>query len=346
MGERSFIRDFLLSPRFRTRRYLSLAVFFIIVSLNQAIVGYKDIMPAMGNKIYWAVLADIACYMITVFVVLKIILNYLLSGKYLKFVLCIIGCAILFTLIPNIVFFLYSDHYDPLSKFVIIDNISAFVIFVLCISGVIIPVFLKNKLASQQRVNQLKIKQKSSQIEQLKEQINPTSFFKILNKSGTLVKDEPEKASAMLMKLGQLLRYQLYDCNRAQVLLTAEISFLRNFLELEKLYSTEFDYSIHTVDNINGVFVPSSILLPYVQSVINALDIEKRSRRIDIRVTDLDDTVHVILTISDIQSFSALQEELSKIKERFNTLYKSHYELNITNDDHEYPEVSLKLDKK
>jgi len=273
-------------------------------------------------------------------------MQLLMSGKYVKFVISIICCALLFTIIPNIVFFIYDKSFQPLSEVTIVDNISAFVIFILCISGVIIPVFLKNWMESNLHLNHLKIKQESSQVEQLKEQINPDSFFKILNKSGSLVKSDPAKASAMLMKLGQLLRYQLYDCNREEVFLTAEISFLRNFLALESMYSPKFSYSIETKGNLNGIFMSPSVLLPYVQSVINCFNDDKAVHNIDVQVNSLEEKISIQLLITGIYQ-KKLENELLKMRQRLDTLYKGHYKIDIAdNQTTGKIEVVLNLDKK
>lgn len=347
MNQQPLVYRFLLTPQFRIWRYLALVVFFTIVSLNQALAGYKDIIPLMGNNIYWIVTGTIFFYLVTVFVIKKIVLKHLLSGKYLLFVFYIILCASLFTAIANITFDSYVENYDFFSEITIIDNLSAFVIYVLAILGVVIPVFLRNWIVSNQHLNQLKIKQASSQIEQFKEQINPPSFFKILSRSKDFVKTEPDKASAMLMKLGQLLRYQLYDCNREQVVLTAEVSFLRNFLELEKLYSPKFDYSISIEGNITGIFIAPSILLPYVQSGINAFDNDKEFHVIDVRLSYSNEVICIIFEVSGISNNTLLQKELSKVRDRLNALYKDCYELTATeNISTEKTEMVLLLDKK
>lgn len=343
MNQQSFIYKFLLTPQFRIWRYLSLIIFFTIVSLNQALTGYKDIIPLMGRNIYWIVSGTILFYIMTVFLVLRTILKYLLSGKYILFIISIILCAASFTAIPNIVSAVYIDDYDLFSETTIIDNLSAFVIYILCISGVIIPVFLRNWMISNQHLSLLKLRQESSKVEQLKEQINPISFFKILNRSGALVKTEPDKASTMLMKLGQLLRYQLYDCNRAQVLVSAEISFLRNFLDLEKLYSSKFDYIINTVGNINGIFISPSILLPYVQSIMNTFNYDRGMQTMNIQINNINKSIQIIISIT-VTSNSSLQRELLKVEERLNTLYRDHYKLIVSNKNRE-TKVSLELDK-
>ena len=91
---------------------------------------------------------------------------------------------------------------------------------------------LKEWMIENQRVSQMEKAHVLSEVEQLKEQVSPELLFKTLHHSGELTLTEPEKASKMLMKLSQLLRYQLYDCSRQKVLLSSEIAFLTNYLTL------------------------------------------------------------------------------------------------------------------
>ncbi len=348
MKQQSFIYKFLLAPQFRIWRYLVLAIFFSIVSLNQAFVGYESIIPLMGNKIYWITAGTILVYITTVFMFSKIIIRYLLSGKYLIFIAYVIFSALLFLTIPNIVYSLYMKDYVFFSGITFVDNLSGFVIYLLCISGVFIPVFLRNWIISSQHLNNLRVKQKSSQVEQFKEQINPISFFKTLNCSKSLVRTEPQRASMMLMKLGQLLRYQLYDCNREQVFLSAEVSFLQNFLELEKLYSYGFNYTLNVTGNISGIFIRSSILLPSVQNVINVFENKMGNHFIDIQISHKDSVIVIVLKISDIINTVLFQDEVLKIRERLNALYNSNrYKLAVIDrKSDESVEMILQLDKK
>lgn len=312
-----------------------------------AVTGYGDIIPLMGNNIYWIVAITILLHIVAVYIMLKKIFKYLLSGRYWVFVGYIFLFALLFTVIPNIVYYSYIDGFNIFSESALIDSLSNIIIYILCISGVIIPVFLRSWIVSTQQLNQLRIKQESSLVEQLKEQINPAAFFKILNRSGSLVKSEPDKSSAMLIKLGQLLRYQLYDCNRKEVLLTAEISFLKNFLELEKLYSPKFEYTIITSENITGIFIPPSIFLPYVQCVVNVFNNEEQFHVMNIRIDNQDKSISVFLDISGIDTLIMLQNQLLKVQERLNMLYKDHYELTVFGGESVgEAKVSLKLDKK
>ena len=200
-------------------------------------------------------------------------------------------------------------------------------------------------MISNQRINELEKKRMFSEVERLKDQINPSSFFKTLNKTGMLVKTEPDKASGMLMKLSQLLRYQLYDCNREKVMLKSEITFLRNYLELESMYSPDFHYKIKE-NIISNVFIAPSILLPYVQSVVNIISHEKGNLDLDIYISNEDKFIKIEIRVSGLYEEKLVGSELAKVKIRLDTLYKNHYKLELVgNTASSSTVISLILDK-
>lgn len=332
MNQDSFIYKFLLSPRFRKWRYLVLVTFFTFISLDQAYYDYKNIFHLMGYNVYWIVAITILVYIIGAFVLLRTAPQYLISGNYTLLIVSMILCAFVFITIPNIVYSSYLEDFNLFSESTMFENISNCVVNLLCISGVYVPIFLKNWMVSDQQLSELKIEQESSKVDQFKEQINPASFFKILSRCKFYIKTDPHKASGILIKFSHLLRYQLYDCNRDKVLLTSEITFVRNLLELEKLHSHGFSYQLNVEGNTNGIFIPPLILLPYIQNVINSFDNKDTERRIEIWIDTHGEDITVILRMPDVPNTIPIQKGLLKVRERLNVLYNKRYSLTVSND--------------
>jgi len=50
-----------------------------------------------------------------------------------------------------------------------------------------------------------------------------------------LIKKDPDMAAETLIKLSDLLRFQLYDCTDERFLSKKKTEYLKNFVELEKI---------------------------------------------------------------------------------------------------------------
>ncbi len=143
----------------------------------------------------------------------------------------------------------------------------SFLILVLIAASSSVKLFQKG-MADKQLIDELEKSKTYAELEQLKNQINPHFLFNMLNNANVLTKKDPEKASQVLMKLSDLLRYQLYDSARDKVLLTADIHFLEDFLNLEKVRRDSFDFLISKEGNLSGVLIPPLLFISFVENAV------------------------------------------------------------------------------
>jgi LytS/YehU family sensor histidine kinase len=117
------------------------------------------------------------------------------------------------------------------------------------------------------RIFELEKNTMQSELELLKNQITPHFLFNTLNNTHVLINTEPEKASDVVMALSDLLRYQLYESTRESVLLSSDIRFLKDFLDLEKIRRNHFEYAI-TVNGNSNILVPPLLFIPFVENAV------------------------------------------------------------------------------
>jgi len=335
MNQHTFLYKFLIDPKLRVWRHVALIVAFIIMSINDAAFSYKDILEPLGNYIYLVALVVLVSYLGGIYLSLYVLIpKFLVNKQYLIFACCFFLVAVLSVGIQKGMDHTLHAYFgsESQSQILILDNLSSLFVYLISSGGVTIPIFLKHWMISNQRVAQLEKDRISSQVEQLKEQINPDSLFNALDRIGILSDTDPDKASAMVMKLSQLLRYQLYDCNRDKVLLHSEITFISNFLELEKLYSSKFDYEITTEGYFGRSFIAPLLLFPFVQWATTSFNTDKVSEGgIHIRIIANDEIIIFTIGIIGENILSPNNEELKKSKERLDILYGDKYTFEIRN---------------
>lgn len=72
-----------------------------------------------------------------------------------------------------------------------------------------------------------------SQLVGLQAQINPHFTFNILNHIHILMQTDKERASMLLLRYADVLRYQLYEGNKERIDLHVEIAFLKDYVAIE-----------------------------------------------------------------------------------------------------------------
>ena len=80
----------------------------------------------------------------------------------------------------------------------------------------------------EQETSLLRSENLNSELKFLKAQINPHFLFNALNNIYTLSLIKSADTPEMILKLSEMLRYILYDCNEDKVLLEKEISYMNN----------------------------------------------------------------------------------------------------------------------
>lgn len=118
------------------------------------------------------------------------------------------------------------------------------------------------------RLTQLENIRIHTELDLLKSNVSPHFLFNMLGGSEVLIHTEPEKASQVLIKLSDLLRYQLYDSSRDQVLLSADIRFLHDFLSLERIRRDFFEFRIEETGTDRPQMVPPLLFIPFVENAV------------------------------------------------------------------------------
>ncbi len=87
----------------------------------------------------------------------------------------------------------------------------------------------KSRLESLQKENSF------FQLRYLRAQLNPHFLFNTLNSIYSLSLQKSDRAPEVVVRLADIMRYLIYECNEEKIPLDKEIEFIRNYIEIEKI---------------------------------------------------------------------------------------------------------------
>jgi Putative regulator of cell autolysis len=323
------VYSFLIEPRYRIGRHLLLLIVGAITTFNLMFLTYHDVEPVLGNRIY-----PICFYAFVIFTA-AIYFNYcflvpelLLKGRYLKYSV-LLSVVIFLMLIIALVSEYWirnllglphriSSYFNPL---ILLDSFASLIMIIVCFLGISFLVLLRHRISRNEHVSRMEYEHLQSEINQLKGRITPGFLSKTLITASGSVKTNPSQASEMLMQLGKLLRYQLYDCNREKVLLKSEISFLEGFLRLEQLNRDRFRYEIREKGMLVNIMISPLLIITLVQYMI------KDTESIQLTI-GLEGETLLFQCESDNEK-GVEDEEANEIKKRLNLLYPDKHTLSV-----------------
>jgi sensor histidine kinase YesM len=132
----------------------------------------------------------------------------------------------------------------------------------------------RNRQRQKTAVEKVVTEKKLSELEMqaLKAQINPHFVFNCLNSIKGFIYDKDfGQADKYLDRFSELLRSTLDNSTSSIISLETEISYLDNYLQLEKLrFDDKFDYFVQVEDGVDkkNSYVPAMLLQPYVENAI------------------------------------------------------------------------------
>jgi hypothetical protein len=125
---------------------------------------------------------------------------------------------------------------------------------------------LKDQVLIRQRALVLEKEKAETELKLLKAQLNPHFLFNTLNNIYSLSFRAPERTSASIARLADILDHILYRANERFVPLGGEVELIRNYIELEKLrYDSRLTVNLFIEGDHDAVVAPL-ILLSLVEN--------------------------------------------------------------------------------
>jgi len=107
----------------------------------------------------------------------------------------------------------------------------------------------------------------NSELAFLKNQISPHFFFNTLNNIYSLIGLNTEDARNAVLKLSKLMRYLLYESEQGKTMLSNEIEFMNNYIDLMKLRMNEkVNLSVSFPEKYEDKHIPPLLFIPFIEN--------------------------------------------------------------------------------
>lgn len=255
-----------------------------------------------------------------------IILPYLKKNSILFLVLTLLNTALI-TLVANLLLIksLAINSEGFMKGYV---NLFGF-IFIALVFGSAVKIARNSFYRRQQ--------EKEAELKLLKAQLNPHFLFNTLNNLYGLSVIKSDKLPGLMLKLSDLLRYSLYETKDVFVPLSKEVSYLENYISLERirLENTEINFEVH--DAIDDKVIAPMLFIVFVENAFKHLSTEKS--KVTIEIISEENKMHFNCE-NTIDSSKPIEENLEKgksgiglvnAKKRLELMYPEKHELKINN---------------
>ena len=300
------------------------------------------------EKMFTKVLVDMALTYLVIFLLVPKFLNkkrwllFTLYGLFTVYLAYVAYTAIrCFYLVPK-----YPEVFEMRPPLVFEDRITNVFSFLNNLTGVILPTIILMVFGYYRRQKELislKEQKKNSELEALKNQLNPHFLFNTLNNLYALAIKKSDQTPEVIAKLSEILDYILYRCNDDFVPIKNEVALLDNYIALEKIrygsrLSIQFDHDIQ--DNVK---IAPLLLLTFLENSFKhgvAEEVKEAQIHIDLKANDERTVFSIENSKPQLSTKVSAQARkpigLVNIKKQLEILYSGNYQLDIENEDNKF----------
>ncbi|WP_347158070.1 sensor histidine kinase [Pontibacter chitinilyticus] len=213
------------------------------------------------------------------------------------------------------------------------------VLATLFVVGISTSITTVKKWQKDTEIRQLLEQQKTiSELSLLKAQINPHFFFNTLHSIYALTMLNVDTAREALHTLSRMMRYVLYETQSGTTLLSKEVEFLQDYINLMKLRLTEkVNVTFDKPDQLRDVPVAPMLFLPYVENAFKHGVSALLPSSIYIALCQQNHTLHLEVRNTVLPEKRVVLEESSGIglantRRRLDLLYPGAYTLQVTDN--------------
>ena len=189
-----------------------------------------------------------------------------------------------------------------------------------------------------------------SRLNLLISQINPHFFCNALNSIEVLIEENPEEARRLTVKMANLFRQTLRASEREMIGLHEELSFVHDYLEIEK---TRFGERLRVEQNVlvdNAVIPHFTLQLPVENAIKHGASRKIGTTTIRIRAFQERDRLHIQVADDGVgmprhtlDHILEMGYGLRNLIDRLHILYASDFSWRIESELHKGTVVSLQL---
>lgn len=277
--------------------------------------------------------------------------RYVLKGRIASAVIGILIAlliALLYLRLIDIYLLHYSTYGDQWTLW-IRHSMARAIVALFSVGWIAVTIKLVKRWYGEKEVQQKLEKEKLLvELQLLKSQLHPHFLFNTLNSLYSLTLEGSMQAPQTVLKLSDLLRYILYECNSAQVSLAKEVESITNYIELEKTrFAERLDLSISFTGDIDSKTIAPLLLLPFVENSIKhgiSEQLEKSWIHLQLHVEEDTLTFRLINSQENPQSSDHQTHGLGlqNVQRRLNLLYPGQHTLKLTSEEDTY-QVTLTI---
>jgi len=190
------------------------------------------------------------------------------------------------------------------------------------------------------RVNALEKEKTDTELNLLKQQINPHFFFNTLNNIYAMSRKKNEATPEAILQLSDLMRYVIYKGQESTVTLNQEIKYIEDYIDLQMLrLHQNFDYKFEIDVPDKAIEVTPLLFIIFVENAFkHGIEVASNDSYLHLTLKESNGTLTFTCSnsVEENTNESTPGLGLSNLKRRLELCYPDAHSLDIQKSEHNY----------
>jgi sensor histidine kinase YesM len=284
-----------------------------------------------------------------------LVLPFLYTRRTVRFIACYLLVIVTLSAISMVTVYRVYVYQDK--KF-FVENYwsdpvfftSNFILVLLVTSTLVSIRVTRDKMRTQAQLENMEKEKINAELGFLKAQMNPHFLFNSLNNILFQIDKSNSVARETLLKFSAMLRYQLYDCATEQVEIEQEVSYIRNYFEIQSLRrSDKYCCQLSVSETVRNFKIAPLLLIPFIENAFKHISHHASGgNTILTRMECLDGKfIFSVANTCDHSKNISIHENkgigLTNVKRRLDLIYQNRHTLEVKETESDFT-VMLKLE--
>jgi two-component system LytT family sensor kinase len=264
-----FDNDRPVKPLYKPEIYYWIAVCLLYPLINFVSFFFRDIrfLPML-------ILVGVVLFPFYFLYARVVVPGFLFTKRYMLFSII---CVALYIAVIAFLMFVYSFVHLDESVFPFSRSMQAY--FTLSTAGILREslwfivnivfatsiAFIKRNADEKEIIASLEKDNANIKVKYLRSQLNPHFFFNTLNSIYSLSLQKSDKTPEVVIKLADLMRYMIYDCDQEKIPLDKEIEFIKNYIDIEKIrYKADVRFTVE--GESDGIMIEPFLFISFIEN--------------------------------------------------------------------------------
>ena len=219
----------------------------------------------------WIILMAVSLFLLPLYMLYArlIVTKFLFKRKYFFFGLLSVSFVLLIHFLLYLLFKIAVSFVEPPGQLYFFYSAPAIIresvwIGINC-SFALSLAWLRTKLIEKEAVETIQKENAYYKLRYFRTQLNPHFLFNTLNSIYSLSLSKNEKTPDVVIKLADIMRFLIYECNEDKIPLDKEIEFIRNYIDIERIrYDADIQFTVE--GNTESVMIEPFLFISFIEN--------------------------------------------------------------------------------